>query len=182
MRKFLIATILSLGFFALGQSADAQGSFGYSTWNGSTFGGFSSGFGGGVVWTAPRSSAPAKFDARISPSLIKAAKIADSRAGAHSTLRCWHSVKAALVDAGVVSSTPTTAYANQAGQELVHNYGFVQLHVRDPYDAPVGSVLVYGGGGAGHVELRTPHGFASDYRSCWRCKYPLIGVYAKIAS
>jgi len=44
-------------------------------------------------------------------------------------------------------------------------------------------VLVYTDGGhAGHVEFRTENGFASDYKSNWRCKYHLIGVYAKVTS
>jgi len=30
------------------------------------------------------------------------------------------------------------------------------------------------------VEIRTEHGFASDYRSAYRCRYRLIGVYAKL--
>ena len=30
---------------------------------------------------------------------------------------------------------------------------------------PLGSVLVYGGKGAGHVELRTAKGFVSDFAS-----------------
>ncbi|MDQ3625603.1 MAG: hypothetical protein M3372_00525, partial [Verrucomicrobiota bacterium] len=63
-------------------------------------------------------------------------------------------------------------------------YGFKKLPMRDPYAAPVGAVIVYGkgAGGAGHVELRTKDGFASDYRSKNRCFYPVIGVYAKFSS
>ena len=98
-------------------------------------------------------------------------------------MRCWRYVKAALLQAGAVAAYPVTNYACQAGAELTSRYGFVRLPIHDPYSAPVGSVLVYrgGGGGAGHVEFRTEHGFASDYRSAWRCRYQLIGVYAKLS-
>ena len=132
-------------------------------------------------WT-PRYLQPATYDSRIDPSLIRAAIIAEQRAGRHSLLLCWHYVKAALVDAHAVNSCPKTAYACEAGSELVALHGFVRLPVSDPYRAPVGSVIVYSGHGAGHVEMRTPHGFASDYRSIWACRYHLLGVYARLAS
>jgi hypothetical protein len=45
--------------------------------------------------------------------------------------------------------------------------------------APVGSVLVYGGRGAGHVEFRTKQGFVSDFSTPNPSKRPLIGVYVK---
>ena len=45
--------------------------------------------------------------------------------------------------------------------------------------APVGAVLVYGGKGAGHVEIRNKNGFASDFRTPTPSKRKLIGVYAK---
>ena len=66
-------------------------------------------------------------------------------------------MKEALVAAGVVRSRPTTLLAKQAGQELVNNYGFKKLPVSNPYEAPVGAVLVYGANqaAAGHVEIRT---------------------------
>lgn len=93
-------------------------------------------------------------------------------------------MKEALLAAGAVSSYPKTAYACQAGEELVHDFGFKRLPVRDPYAAPVGAVIVYGKGsnGAGHVELRTRNGFVSDYRSKDRCYYPVLAVYAKFSS
>ena len=95
-------------------------------------------------------------------------------------MRCWRYVKQALLQAGAVPVYPATNYACQAGVELTSRYGFVRLAINNPYSAPVGSVLVYGGNGAGHVEIRTEHGFASDYRSPWACRYKLIGVYAKL--
>ena len=124
----------------------------------------------------------ARYDSRIDPHLIKAARIADARAFPHSRLRCWQYVKNALLDAGAVTAYPATNYAVQAGAELTNHFGFTRLAIHDPYRAPIGSVLVYSGGGAGHVELRTERGFASDYHSIWRCRYKLIGVYAKFSA
>ncbi len=119
----------------------------------------------------------------LDPKLAKAATIAEERANAHSKLRCWRYVKQALVAAGVVNSYPQTALARQAGKELVERYGFTRLAVRDPYQAPIGSVLVYGSGrAAGHVEIRTARGFVSDFRASTPSRRPLIGVYAKVDS
>jgi hypothetical protein len=116
--------------------------------------------------------------------LIRAASFAQERASARSKAHCWQYVKQALVASGTVTSYPKTSYACQAGDELVQNFGFRKLAgVRDPYDAPVGAVLVYGRGsnGAGHVELRTKDGFVSDYHSKNRCRYPLIAAYVKFS-
>jgi hypothetical protein len=121
----------------------------------------------------------AKTDPRLNPSLARAATIAQERAYAHSKSRCWRYVKQALVAAGAVSSYPKTALAKQAGDELVRDFGFKKLAVRDPYAAPVGAVLVYGGRGAGHVEIRNKTGFVSDFRAAKPSKRQLIGVYAK---
>ncbi len=122
----------------------------------------------------------AKADANIDPKLRRAATIAEERAHAHSLSKCWHFVKEALVAAGVVRSRPQTTLAKQAGQELVNNYGFKKLPVSNPYEAPVGSVLVYGAKrAAGHVEIRTENGFASDFRSKTPSRRPLLGVFSK---
>ena len=122
----------------------------------------------------------ARVDRGIDPKLMRAATIAQERAHAHSRSRCWQYVKEALLASGVISSYPKTVYAKEAGQELVKNYGFKKLAVRDPFKAPVGSVLVYGASrAAGHVEIRTKDGFASDFRSKIPSPRPLIGVYAK---
>jgi hypothetical protein len=129
-----------------------------------------------ITPSAPR----ARQDHRIDPRLLRAARIASANALPHSRLRCWQYVKDALLQAGAVDTRPTTNYACEAGSELTSRYGFVRLPIHNPYLAPEGAVLVYEGGGAGHVEIRTEHGFASDYRSPWRCRYRLIGVYAKI--
>ena len=122
----------------------------------------------------------AKIDPRLNPKLMRAATIADERAHAHSKSRCWHYVKEALVASGVIDGRPKTALAKQAGDELVRDYGFKKLPIRDPFAAPVGSVIVYNArGAAGHVEIRTKTGFVSDFRSKTPSRRPLIGVYAK---
>src|SRR5215217_156838 len=122
----------------------------------------------------------AKVDATIDPKLRRAATIAEERARAHSLSKCWRFVKNALVAAGVVKSRPQTALAKQAAQELVNNYGFKKLPVSNPYEAPVGSVLVYDAKrAAGHVEIRTENGFVSDFRSKIPSRRPLLGVFAK---
>jgi hypothetical protein len=122
----------------------------------------------------------AKIDSTIDPKLCRAATIAQERANAHSHCLCWRFVKEALVAAGVVRSRPTTLLAKHAGQELVNSYGFKKLPVSDPYQAPVGAVLVYGANSAaGHVEIRTEDGFVSDFRSKTPSRRPLIGVFAK---
>jgi hypothetical protein len=119
-------------------------------------------------------------DSKIDPKLRRAATIAEERARAHSLSKCWHYVKEALVAAGVVKSRPQTLLAKQAGQELVKNYGFKKLSVTNPYEAPVGAVLVYDAKRtAGHVEIRTENGFASDFRSKTPSRRPLLGVFAK---
>lgn len=120
-------------------------------------------------------SAGIRYDARM----IHAAQIAAERAHRHSTSRCWRSVKTALLAAQVVSTRPTTEYAKQAGSELQTKYGFTKILVTSPFDAPVGAVLVYGGRGAGHVEIRTATGFVSDFLSPTPSPRPLLGVYVK---
>jgi hypothetical protein len=123
----------------------------------------------------------AKVDRHIDRKLMQAATIAQERAHAHSRSRCWHYVKEALLASGVIDSRPKSAYAKEAAQELVTNYGFKKLPVNDPFAAPVGSVLVYGAKrAAGHVEIRTRDGFVSDFRSKTPSPRPLLGVFAKL--
>jgi hypothetical protein len=122
----------------------------------------------------------AKVDPQIDPKLCRAATIAQERAHAHSRSRCWQYVKEALLASGVIGSYPKTVYAKEAGRELMSNYGFKKLPVRDPFKAPVGSVLVYGASkAAGHVEIRTKDGFVSDFRAKIPSRRPLVGVYGK---
>lgn len=118
-----------------------------------------------------------RYDARM----IEAAQIAAGRARAHSTYSCWRYVKNALLAANLVDSYPKTQYAKEAGDELQLSYGFKRISIpnNDPYRAPEGAVLVYGGKGPGHVELRTRAGFVSDFVSERPCPRPLIGVYIK---
>jgi len=133
-------------------------------------------------WTKPIVHPFAKIDPRLDPKLARAATLAQERANAHSQGECWHYVKHALFSAGIISSYPTTAYAADAGDELMRSYGFKRLPIRDPYQAPVGAVLVYGNRTHGHVEIRTKDGFVSDYHSKYHCSYPLVAVYGKYGS
>ncbi len=118
---------------------------------------------------------------KYDPRMIRAAQIAQQRAQPQMTWHCWKYVKDALLAANVVTSRPVTAWARQAGDELQGNYGFKKLSTRDPYSAPVGAVIVYGGADAGHVELRTNSGFASDFISRRPYPRPVIGIYVKPA-
>ncbi|MCB0386282.1 MAG: hypothetical protein KDD43_12890 [Bdellovibrionales bacterium] len=111
--------------------------------------------------------------------MLEASKIATLNARSRSRRRCWRAVKRALFEANAISTRPTTRYAKQAGEELEEKYDFIKLTVSDPYDAPVGSLLVYGGPGAGHVEFRIPEGFVSDFFSPHPSSRPLLGVYVR---
>jgi hypothetical protein len=123
----------------------------------------------------------ATADKHLDPKLMRAASIAEERAHAHSRSLCWHYVKEALLASGVIDSRPKSELARDAADDLVTNYGFKRLSVRDPFAAPIGSVLVYGTSrSVGHVEIRTKDGFVSDFRSPTPSKRPLIGVYAKL--
>ena len=135
-------------------------------------------------WNLPVVHPDASVDSRLDPRLRRAATIAQERANARSKSRCWHYVKEALVASGVINSYPKTNYASQAGEELVRDFGFKRLPVRDQFAAPLGSVLVFAQGrnSPGHVEIRTKTGFVSDYWTKNRCKYPLIAVYGKFSS
>ena len=123
----------------------------------------------------------AKVDRHIDGKLMQAATIAQERAHAHSRSMCWHYVKEALLASGVINSRPKSELAKDAAQDLVNNYGFQKLPIKDPFAAPLGSVLVYGANRtAGHVEIRTRDGFVSDFRSRTPSPRPLLGVYAKL--
>lgn len=111
--------------------------------------------------------------------MIAAAEIAASRAFSSSHYSCWRYVKEALVSARVIDSYPKTRYAKEAASELQNAFGFQKLPVSDPYKAPPGAVLVYGGAGPGHIELRSPLGFVSDFISPKPSNLPLLGVFVK---
>ena len=118
-------------------------------------------------------------DVEMDGRMFDAVRVAERSARSHSIHRCWRYVKRALQKAGVVDCYPRTAFAKQAAVELPERYGFKEIEVTDPFDAPVGAVLVYGGRGAGHVELRTETGFVSDHASFKPSPRPLIGVFVK---
>jgi hypothetical protein len=119
---------------------------------------------------------------RIDPLLKDATEIATLNAYKRSHHRCWRSIKDALVEAKVIPFRPTSRYAKQAGIELQEKFGFSKLEISDPFEAPVNSILVYGGPGAGHVEFRTPNGFVSDFINPRPPHRPLIGVYVRAES
>lgn len=116
-----------------------------------------------------------KYDKRM----VRAAEIASARARSHSTRWCWRYVKDALLAAKLIDTRPTSGYAKQAAAELTTSYGFRKIRETNPYKAPIGSVLVYGGRGAGHVEFRTALGFVSDFVSSKPSPRPLIGIFVK---
>ena len=111
--------------------------------------------------------------------LVHASEIAVKRAHPKMTWRCWHYVKDALIASGAISKRPKSPWAKEAGEELCESFGFTKIPVKNPYDAPVGAVIVYGGPDAGHVELRANSGFVSDFISPTPYPRPLIGVYVK---
>lgn len=116
-----------------------------------------------------------KYDKR----LLAAAEIASARAARSPQYHCWRHVKVALLRANVINSYPKTVYAKQAAGELQTAFGFRKLPLKDPYQAPKGSVLVYGGSGPGHIEFRSEKGFVSDFVSLKPSRLPLIGIYVK---
>lgn len=118
----------------------------------------------------------------ICPDLLKASQIAEANARPRSIRSCWRYVKCALVAANVVDSYPEGIAAKNAGQELTRHFGFTKLAISNPEDAPVGSILVYGGKGYGHVEFRTEDGYVSDFKASHPSRRPLTGVYVKPAS
>jgi hypothetical protein len=122
---------------------------------------------------------PKSVGNRYDQRMIRAAEIALKRAHQKTTWHCWRSVKDALLASQAISSRPTSAWAKQAGEELCAKFGFMKLNITDPYRAPVGAVIVYGGADAGHVELRTPKGFVSDFISQSPYPRPLVGVFVK---
>jgi len=122
---------------------------------------------------------PRSKDFRYDSRMVEAAELAAQRAASSSRMSCWRYVKIALLQAHLVDSYPKTRYAKEAGIELQNSFGFRKIAVSDPYKAPTGSVLVYGGPGAGHVELRLKEGFVSDFVSSKPSPRPLTGVYVK---
>ena len=98
----------------------------------------------------------AKADAQIDPKLRRAATIAEERARAHSLIEVLAFREGS---AGCCRRSEVPA-ANNAGETSRPGAGeqlrIQKLPVSNPYEAPVGSVLVYGAKrAAGHVEIRT---------------------------
>ncbi len=94
-----------------------------------------------------------------------------------SILRCAQFTKRSLVDAGLVSSIndlPGDANSPNIKKGLEKN-GFIKCSISEPEEAPNGAVLIYhshnsslkGDAGApyGHIEVKTPKGYVSDFRS-----------------
>lgn len=95
---------------------------------------------------------------------------------------CYLYVKVALQASGMANSYLAGGHAKEAGREL-RKEGFKNLlgepgnHFSSPHDAPVGAVVVYGvtdNSPSGHIEVRLPNGFASDYFSP-RCRVEKSG-------
>ncbi|MCC6273046.1 MAG: hypothetical protein IT572_06230 [Deltaproteobacteria bacterium] len=126
--------------------------------------------------------APAEDVMLYDEKLLEAAELAKLSARKHSRKRCWRAVKNALLEANVIPYRPTSRYAWQAGEELEQDFAFQKLDITDPYEAPLGSLLVYGGGGAGHIEFRVEEGFVSDFTNPRPSQRPLIGVYVSSAA
>lgn len=123
---------------------------------------------------------PGNRTVEVSQDLVEAAHIAEANARPRSSRYCWRYVKRALVASHAVDSYPDGVSAKYAGTVLTENYGFKKLKdITDPDDAPVGAVLVYGGRGYGHVEIRTEDGYVSDFKTTRHSKRPLTGVYVK---
>jgi len=77
---------------------------------------------------------------------------------------CYRKVKDALLAAGLVTKDLVGGSAKTAGAQLLQHH-YKKIAITNPYLAPVGAVLVYTGGKHGHIEIRTPSGFVSDYYS-----------------
>lgn len=125
---------------------------------------------------APVAQAP---EEQMDGRMLEAVRVAERSARRRSINRCWRFVKRALQEAELVESYPQTALAKEAAVELPERYGFKQIEVDSPLEAPVGAVIVYGGRGAGHVELRSKTGFVSDHASRKPSPRPMIGVFIK---
>ena len=108
--------------------------------------------------------------------------------------RCYKYVKIALQASGLVNAYLSSGHAKQAGADLKRQ-GFRNLldaqghGISSPFDAPIGSLIVYDvtdGTPDGHIEVRTPSGFASDYfsdnsRCTVRGKPPtMVGRHRKV--
>jgi hypothetical protein len=101
-----------------------------------------------------------------SPQVRRMIAAMERRAGGSQGL-CYRYVKNGLLSGGLVNTYLAGGSAFMAGPQL-QRQGFrnvINSLGGDPRRAPIGAVLVYDGGPHGHIEVRTPNGFISDYRS-----------------
>lgn len=114
------------------------------------------------------------------------------------TKKCYKYVKTALLKSGLSTKYLPGAKAVQAKGTL-EKEGFVNV-LNDPKikdslnsynDFPTGTILVFSGGKAGHIEVKTDSGFVSDFvnkrprtgsmnASCHNCKYKFSGRGRKL--
>jgi hypothetical protein len=80
--------------------------------------------------------------------------------------RCTHYVKDILIGLGCISKDkrPGNVSASSSVAPL-KKLGFKVTGNLDPCKARIGSVIVYEGPGNGHMEIKTPKGYLSDYLS-----------------
>lgn len=103
-------------------------------------------------------------------------QVALRRALPHSINYCWRYVKQALLEGGYLHFYPQSGHAKEAA-EIFRRIGFDELPIHDPYAAPKNAIIVYGGEGSGHIEIRTPFGFVSDFATPNRSPRPVIGIF-----
>ena len=122
-------------------------------------------YGGGPKPSGPAAAIKARENKPIS---------AREKPARKSVSLCYLYVKVALLASDMTGRYLPSQAAKNAGQDLksegFHNLLDNPAHgIKSPYDAPVGSIIVYGvtdGSQWGHIEVRTAKGeFASDYKS-----------------
>ncbi len=105
--------------------------------------------------------------------LKKGDNISDIMKKNESISSCYKYVKIGLQASGMVNDYLAGIPAKDAGPQLA-KHGFNNLldkpdhKMESPHDAPVGAVIVYDvtdNSKYGHIEIRLPDGFASDYKS-----------------
>lgn len=100
----------------------------------------------------------------------------------HSQGYCFRGVKTGLLEGGVTTGYMDGISAKNAGPSLLSN-GFTKTNITDARQAPPGSVIVYGGGRHGHIEMRTSDGgYVSDFYSRNPPNpqnRPVLGIYTK---
>ena len=119
--------------------------------------------------------------------LKKGEKISEVTKKNSSIASCYKYVKIGLQASGMVNEYLPGIPAKEAGSQLA-KHGFKNLldksdhKIWSPHDAPVGAVIVYDvtdDSKYGHIEIRIPDGFASDYKS-ERARTSQIGKDGKV--